>query len=295
MRYYRPNDEIYFFGFSRGAYTARFLAEMIDHVGLLSQGNEELIRFAWKTFEKWQARQERTKKEKKEKKYQLDYMCAFRETFSRPVRPIQFLGLFDTVNSVPRFENALMSRSKFPYTARSSAKVIRHAVSIGERRAKFRHDLISDNNKEKKVRYRARHRHHQQHGLVVADRAKFGNVPENLAAGDEDERGRRTTLSVPGKGEERFSNASEVSGIRSLSPNLSAVYAASATDTASRESLGAIQHAKQELDSDEDEEQDIQEVWFSGCHAVSYFNLVAVFALLIMSLGYWRGLAAGRR
>jgi uncharacterized protein (DUF2235 family) len=45
MRYYRVGDEIYLFGFSRGAYTARFLAEMIDHVGLLSQGNEELIRF----------------------------------------------------------------------------------------------------------------------------------------------------------------------------------------------------------------------------------------------------------
>jgi uncharacterized protein (DUF2235 family) len=36
MRYYLPGDEIYLFGFSRGAYTARFLAEMLDHVGLLS-------------------------------------------------------------------------------------------------------------------------------------------------------------------------------------------------------------------------------------------------------------------
>lgn len=36
MRYYSPGDNIYLFGFSRGAYTARFLAEMLDHVGLLS-------------------------------------------------------------------------------------------------------------------------------------------------------------------------------------------------------------------------------------------------------------------
>jgi uncharacterized protein (DUF2235 family) len=36
MRYYTPGDDIYFFGFSSGAYTARFLAEMLDHVGLLS-------------------------------------------------------------------------------------------------------------------------------------------------------------------------------------------------------------------------------------------------------------------
>lgn len=48
MRYYNPGDDIYFFGFSRGAYTARFLAEMLDHVGLLSAGNEEMCHFAWK-------------------------------------------------------------------------------------------------------------------------------------------------------------------------------------------------------------------------------------------------------
>ena len=41
-----------------------------------------------------------------------------------------------------------MQRSKFPYTARSSAKVIRHAVSIDERRAKFRSDLITNSKKK---------------------------------------------------------------------------------------------------------------------------------------------------
>ncbi len=29
MRYYNPGDAVYFFGFSRGAYTARFLAQML--------------------------------------------------------------------------------------------------------------------------------------------------------------------------------------------------------------------------------------------------------------------------
>ncbi|KAF2441362.1 hypothetical protein P171DRAFT_488916 [Karstenula rhodostoma CBS 690.94] len=48
MRYYNPGDDIFFFGFSRGTYTARFLAEMLDHVGLLSAGNEEICDFAWK-------------------------------------------------------------------------------------------------------------------------------------------------------------------------------------------------------------------------------------------------------
>lgn len=45
MRYYNDGDAIYFFGFSRGSYTARFLAQMIDYIGLLSAGNEEMLRF----------------------------------------------------------------------------------------------------------------------------------------------------------------------------------------------------------------------------------------------------------
>ncbi|EEP75321.1 conserved hypothetical protein [Uncinocarpus reesii 1704] len=144
MRYYSPGDDIYFFGFSRGAYTARFLAEMLDYVGLLTAGNEELVRFAWKTFSKWQQRSGDSEEHRKEKQKLFRYMKAFRETFSRPVKQIRFLGLFDTVNSVPTFESAWMQRNKFPYTARSSAKVIRHAVGIDERRAKFRQDLISE-------------------------------------------------------------------------------------------------------------------------------------------------------
>ena len=143
MRYYSPGDEIYFIGFSRGSYIARFLAEMLDFVGLLEAGNEELIRFAWKTFAKWQQRRNDTEEDRKEREKLFHFMKAFRETFSRPVRRIQFMGLFDTVNSVPKFESAWMQRSKFPYTARSSAKTIRHAVGIDERRAKFRQDLIS--------------------------------------------------------------------------------------------------------------------------------------------------------
>ena len=42
MRYYKPGDRIYIFGFSRGAFTARFLARMITEIGLMSKGNEEM-------------------------------------------------------------------------------------------------------------------------------------------------------------------------------------------------------------------------------------------------------------
>lgn len=105
MRYYTPGDDIYMFGFSRGSYTARFLAEMLDFICLLEAGNEELIRFAWKTFAKWQQRNGDTEQDQHQRKKLFEYMLAFRETFSRPIKQIRFMGLFDTVNSMPAFEN----------------------------------------------------------------------------------------------------------------------------------------------------------------------------------------------
>ena len=292
MRYYVPGDDIYLFGFSRGAYTARFLAEMLDHVGLLSvskirmmkipliltisqAGNEEMCRFAWKTFQKWQMRQERNEKEKREKKELLDYMMAFRETFSRPVRRIRFMGLFDTVNSVPRFENAWMQRSKFPYTARSTAKVIRHAVAIDERRAKFRQDLISEV-KPKKAHEHHLHKHHKSQAN--------GNANGQEKSADEPERGRRAShsarwnpaaqrnnLAVP----DRYRDQSESAGVRSRSPGLSVKAegrrSPSCASSVSNMSIHAIQNYIE--DSDGEGEQDIEEVWFAGCHAVSRFSL----------------------
>ncbi len=52
MRYYQEGDSIFIFGFSRGAYTARAVAAMLHKVGLLTQGNEELIPFAWDIFKR---------------------------------------------------------------------------------------------------------------------------------------------------------------------------------------------------------------------------------------------------
>ena len=54
MRYYGQGDKIYMFGFSRGAFTARFLARMINTVGLLSKGNEEMVPFAYAIYQEYE-------------------------------------------------------------------------------------------------------------------------------------------------------------------------------------------------------------------------------------------------
>ncbi|KAK3373088.1 hypothetical protein B0T24DRAFT_719834 [Lasiosphaeria ovina] len=55
MRYYDSGDKIYMFGFSRGAFTAKFLARMINTVGLLCKGNEELVPFAYRLYQRYLA------------------------------------------------------------------------------------------------------------------------------------------------------------------------------------------------------------------------------------------------
>jgi hypothetical protein len=77
----------------------------LDYIGLLSTGNEEMLRFAWKTFSRWQMRTESSDKEKKEKHESFRYMEQFRETFSRPIDSIRFVGLFDCVNRLVEREH----------------------------------------------------------------------------------------------------------------------------------------------------------------------------------------------
>jgi len=45
------------FGFSRGAFTAKFLARMIHTVGLLCKGNEEMVPFAYRLYQRYLAGQ----------------------------------------------------------------------------------------------------------------------------------------------------------------------------------------------------------------------------------------------
>lgn len=125
MRNYQPGDRIFLFGFSRGAYTARVLAGMIHKVGLLSQGNEELIPFAWNLYAKGPTDQ---------------ISAGFSATFSSKA-PIYFLGLWDTVSSVSWAWHPRV----YAYTHDNpSVQFVRHAISLDERRQRFAQNTWTD-------------------------------------------------------------------------------------------------------------------------------------------------------
>ena len=240
---------------------------MIDGVGLLGPGQEEMSRFAWKAFAQWEMRLDGTKEEKAKKAEMLKYLIAFRDTFSRPVKRIKFLGLFDTVNSVPQFESAWLQRSKFPYTARSSALTIRHAVAIDERRAKFRQDLLGEVKQG------------SSHGATVRrGRPLERSLEDHLGLPERDATPHREGSEIS----ERYKRPNHTnhrslsvqrSRVNSMSPARSSV---AATDRSGLTAGSQISiplrrgtgGGGDDEDDDEDTPQDIQEVWFPGAHAV---------------------------
>jgi uncharacterized protein (DUF2235 family) len=146
MDIWEPGDQVFLFGFSRGAYTARVLAGMLHALGLLPRGAHNMVPYAMRLF-KAIRKEPKPKDRSKGKRSYWDLCNEFRWTFSRTVYPgdhdrrfgVHFLGVWDTVS----FVGWVWNPQTFQFTAHNpSIDVIRHAVSIDERRWFFRQNLV---------------------------------------------------------------------------------------------------------------------------------------------------------
>jgi len=132
---YHLGDELFLFGFSRGAYTVRSLAGFIRNVGILKRVNAELIPKAYNLY-------------RSRSKPDSERSCIFRSDNSWANQtPVAFLGVWDTVGSlgIPfSFLGFLNDKYEFHDTKLSSIiKHARHAVSIDEKRDDFKPTLWS--------------------------------------------------------------------------------------------------------------------------------------------------------
>jgi hypothetical protein len=84
----RAGDQICIFGFSRGAFTARALAGMLQKVGLLPPCNIEQLPFAYSMYAR-------------DDKEGRDLSTEFKHTFSVSVK-IQFLGVWYVIPPIYR-------------------------------------------------------------------------------------------------------------------------------------------------------------------------------------------------
>jgi uncharacterized protein (DUF2235 family) len=137
MKTYEPDDQIFLFGFSRGAYTARAVASLMKMYGLIQQDNESLVPYAIRLLMGIDRAQSNDNQHQNALQQYFKLADGFKATLSRPCKP-WFVGVWDTVSSVGWIENPLC----LPYISNNpDIKIGRHAVSIDERRAFFRNHL----------------------------------------------------------------------------------------------------------------------------------------------------------
>ncbi len=86
--HYEPGDELYFFGFSRGAYMARSTVGLIRNAGILRRENVAQIKRAFALYRDRAVRPRDTES------------ALFRRSFSHEEPSIRFLGVWDTVGAL---------------------------------------------------------------------------------------------------------------------------------------------------------------------------------------------------
>jgi hypothetical protein len=148
-------SDIYLFGFSRGAFTARSLGGMINYLGLprIDPGESNvddpklaglpLVEEAWELYSTRPTPEERKAKDARVAPHDAKVQ-AFREKNRYPVR-LHFLGVWDTVGSlgIPRvFDKDWLPRSstRFQFHDTTLGECIRnafHACAIDEHRLPF--------------------------------------------------------------------------------------------------------------------------------------------------------------
>jgi uncharacterized protein (DUF2235 family) len=127
---YEPGDDIYLFGFSRGAYTARSLAGLIRKCGIIKTNNLDLIGEAYKLYRNTQFGPT------------SETATQFRKTHSHDVASIKFIGVWDTVGSLGLPLNITQWYNKKHYAfydtkLSSIVEYAYHAIAVDERRKTF--------------------------------------------------------------------------------------------------------------------------------------------------------------
>ncbi len=137
---YDPGDALFFFGFSRGAYTVRSLAGFIRNCGLLRRPHAERIAEAFRLYRKRSPASHPSAPDSQ----------SFRKKFAvADITPIEFIGAWDTVGAlgIPVPFWGTLGDQKFLFHDTEPSRIVqhaRHAVSLDENREDFRPVLWSD-------------------------------------------------------------------------------------------------------------------------------------------------------
>lgn len=127
---YVAGDELYFFGFSRGAFTVRTLAGFMEHVGLLDKDDDYFVPEIFALYEKGH------------RPGSPEWQNAFRRADQRQCPPIRFIGVWDTVGALgaPGYLGRYVNGNKYAFHDVGLSPFIEHAyhaLAIDEHRVPF--------------------------------------------------------------------------------------------------------------------------------------------------------------
>jgi uncharacterized protein (DUF2235 family) len=151
MQRWQPGDELYIFGFSRGAYTARALVGMLNRPGLLRPGSENLVPYAVAQYATNKTFSDDDKQNMREFSHAFCWGTEARPLSSPWANdtyemhwhavPIKYLGVWDTVKAAGILR---LGNLRWPFTHQLfNVRQIRHAVSIDEYRRPY-HEYLAD-------------------------------------------------------------------------------------------------------------------------------------------------------
>ena len=132
---YEPDDHLFFFGFSRGAFTVRTLAGFMAMAGLVCKGDDYYVPDLYACYEKQKG------------PGTPEWAHAHHNIKNpRPCPPILFIGVWDTVGALgaPGLLGQLLNRRKYKYHDVGLGPQIQnayHALAIDEQRKPFAPNL----------------------------------------------------------------------------------------------------------------------------------------------------------
>jgi uncharacterized protein (DUF2235 family) len=181
IEHYEPNAQLFIFGFSRGAFTARSLAGFISKCGLLKPGSPVSMKQLFERYRKGTAPTVRALDKVVESGLPLEDQW-IRE-YSRPI-PIWFQGVWDTVGALgvplPCIPN--VSREDFAFLEtdlRINDTHAYHALAIDEHRKAFAPTLWVKSTPKQGDTYPARDLDHVEQRWFVGAHANVGGGYEN--------------------------------------------------------------------------------------------------------------------
>jgi Uncharacterized alpha/beta hydrolase domain (DUF2235) len=138
VRHARPGDRIFLVGFSRGAFTVRAVAGMVNLFGIVRPQAENLVPQMLRVYFG-------PADTAREREQRVDLARAYREQFAAPAAAqawVHFVGVLDTVESV----GGLVWRdiTSDNHLQGKHFRHVRHALALDERRAPYRPRLYDE-------------------------------------------------------------------------------------------------------------------------------------------------------